>query len=111
AQRGPQLAARNFLIVGKRDHTCELSGLKQMFVLSVSYRLTRLSVPPSHAHAETRRYSVLISLSPSSAALSVCQLSDAHLTRAGNSRTPAKILSLPSWFSSASMSKPPVTIR
>src|SRR5215203_3227895 len=40
-------------------------------------------------------HSVETSSSPCRAALRVCQLSDAHFTRAGNSRTPANILSLP----------------
>ena len=35
----------------------------------------------------------------------------AHLTRAGKSRTPAKIVNLPSWFGSFSSSSSPVAIR
>ena len=41
-------------------------------------------------------HSVLTGSPPSSAARSACQLSVAHLTRSGNSRTPAKTASLPS---------------
>src|SRR5687768_8619137 len=56
-------------------------------------------------------YSVETSSSPCKAALRVCQLKEAHFTRAGNSSTPANIFSFPRWFSSFSTSKPPVTIR
>ncbi len=55
-------------------------------------------------------YSVETVSSPESAACRVCQLSEAHLTRAGNSRTPAKIFSFPKLLSSVSTSRPPVTI-
>src|SRR5688572_6739952 len=40
-------------------------------------------------------YSVETSSSPCKAALRVCQLNEAHFTRAGNSSTPANIFSLP----------------
>ena len=55
-------------------------------------RLEQMEFPDDARDQET---SVVADCSPSRAACMVCHESVAHLTRTGNSRTPAKILSLP----------------
>ena len=56
-------------------------------------------------------YSVEAFVSPRRAARMVCHERLAHLTRAGNSRTPAKIVNRPKLFVVFSVSSWPVTMR
>src|SRR5437588_10207302 len=62
-------------------------------------------------HGKKAHYSVEACCCSFKAACIVCHDNVAHLTRAGKSRTPAKIVSLPRLFGSVSASSSPVAMR